>query len=100
MKTVAAAHPKCAVTPPAGATGPRERRAASRPDFLANLIRPLRAIINAFPVELPEPLDGETWLCVDSAMTGLYGALAALEDIDRRRDNMAEWNDSPPRCGE
>jgi len=54
-------------------------------DRLAALILPLRAIIDAFPVGPPEPFDGETWLYFDSAITGLYGALAALQDIERIR---------------
>ena len=58
---------------------------AEATDRLAALIMPLKAIIEAVPVERPELWDGETWLYVDSAMTGLYGALAALEHIDRMR---------------
>jgi hypothetical protein len=57
----------------------------TKTDCLAALIMPLRAIIDAFPVEPPELWDGETWLYFDSAKTGLYGALAALEDLDRMR---------------
>jgi hypothetical protein len=57
--------------------------AGTTTDCLAALIMPLRAIIDAFPVEPPEPSDGETWLYFDSAITGLYGALAALQDIER-----------------
>jgi hypothetical protein len=59
------------------------RCAGTTTDFLTALIMPLRAIIDAFPVEPPEPFDGETWLYFDSAITGLYGALAALQDLDR-----------------
>lgn len=58
---------------------------AGATDRLAGLIMPLKAIIDAIPVGLPELWDGETWLYVDSAMTALYGALAALEHIDRMR---------------
>ena len=61
------------------------RCAGTTADCLTALIMPLRAIIDAFPVEPPEPFDGETWLYFDSAKTGLYGALAALEDLDRMR---------------
>ena len=60
-----------------------EKGTGTTTDRLAALIMPLRAIIDAFPVEPPEPFDGETWLYFDSAMTGLYGALAALQDIER-----------------
>jgi hypothetical protein len=68
-----------------GLTGQTGNGAAPRTDCLAELIMPLRALIDALPIELPEPLRGETWLYFDSAITGLYGALAALEDIDRMR---------------
>ena len=66
-----------------GLTGQTDHGAAPRTDCLAALIRPLKALIDAFPIELPEPLRGETWLYFDSAIAGLYGALGALEDIDR-----------------
>ena len=94
-KTAGVEHSTDAVAQPAGTTGQTELGAAPRSDCLAELIMPLRAIINAFPVELPELLDGETWLCFDSAMTGLYGALAALEDIDRRRGATHGSTDLP-----
>ena len=54
------------------------KNGGTKTDCLAALIMPLRAIIDAFPVEPPELWDGETWLYFDSAKTGLYGALAAL----------------------
>ena len=107
-KTAGAENSTDAVAQPAGTTGQTEPATGPRSDYLAGLIMPLRAIINAFPVELPEQLDGETWLCFDSAMAGLYGALAALEDIDRRRSATREStdppcitagrSDPPPRC--
>ena len=82
--TAGAEHARNALARGTSVTSLLELGDAPTSDYLAGLIEHLRAIIDALPVELPEPLDGETWLCLDSAVTGLYGALAALEEIGRR----------------
>ncbi len=109
LKTAGAMGREETVARIAAAASDTELDAVPRTDCLAELITRLRALLKALPVELRGSFDGETWLCFDSAVTGLYGALGALEEMERRQHQsspsifariMVERNDPDPRRGE
>jgi hypothetical protein len=72
-------------------TSRTERGLTPNTECFTRVIMPLRAIIGALPSSLADSSDGDTWFCLESVMSGLYGALIALEDIDRKdhRDRRA-----------
>jgi hypothetical protein len=79
------------VAQPETVTSRTERGFTPNTECFTRVIMPLRAIIGALPSSLADSSDGDTWLCLESVMSGLYGALIALEDIDRKdqRDRRA-----------
>jgi hypothetical protein len=94
---------------PSASSSKTELGATLSTDCLARVLTSLGAIINAVPVSLAQPRDRETWLCLDTAMSGRYGSLVALEAIeaiDRSRHPIgptdahvvAQRSDSDCRC--
>lgn len=65
---------------------PEDGRGAARPnEGLPELIAGLRAIATALPEVSPEVDDGAVWVRFETAMSDLYSALVALEDVERDR---------------
>lgn len=66
------------------------RGAALAKEGLPELIAGLRAIAAALPEVSPEVDDGAVWVRFETAMSDLYSALVALEDVERDRGQGLE----------
>ena len=76
--------------------GEREERAVPRPvggdadrreprggGTVGDLVGELQRIAAALPAYRPDPADGLVWAYYDSALSGLYGAILALGEVQR-----------------